>query len=241
MARKLRRRPIDNTVVMDMTPMIDIVFLLLIFFMLTTKFTPDEKAISSLMPTNMGQAQASSPSPVPPDQINIKIYPRTPGPVSTTNQFIRNLQPSAYRDLLTPILAERQGRAIDDISVQVGGGPATPIEGKYLSMPGGPLLDTQLRNFKNTILEGLESRDNQAAVRKDAPPIIIHCFSKLSWKYALLAYDSVRAFEADKGAGIITKNSDLINARQVAFAPPRVRNYSANEDGNELYEIIHMK
>lgn len=241
MARKLRRKVEDNTAVMDLTPMIDVVFLLLIFFILTTKFTPDEKAIASLMPTNMGQAQASSPSPVPPVQINIKIYPRTPGSISTTNQFIRNLQPSAYRDLLAPILAERQGRAIDDISVQVGGGPATPIEGKWLSMKGGAELDVQVRNFKNTIIEGLESRDNQATVRKDAPPIIIHCFSKLSWKYALLAYDSVRAFEADKGGGIITKNSDLNNARQVTFAPPRVRNYSANEDGNELYEIIHMQ
>ena len=27
----------------DLTPMIDVIFLLLIFFILTTKFTPDEK------------------------------------------------------------------------------------------------------------------------------------------------------------------------------------------------------
>lgn len=239
MARKLRRKPEDNFTVIDMTPMIDIVFLLLIFFMLTTKFTPDEKAITSLMPTDKGQAQSTSQSPVPKEQINIKIYPRSPG---TTNQFVRGYQPSDYRNFLTPILAERQGRAIDDVIVQVGGGPATPIEGQWLSTKGGPQLDTQMDAFIQTIMQGLAERDNNATSRKDAPPVIIHCFSRLAWKYALLAYDAVRKFEAEqKGAGIIAKNAELANAREVTFAPPRIRNYSSNEDGNEIYEIIHLQ
>lgn len=239
MARKLRRKPIDNTVLIDMTPMIDIVFLLLIFFMLTTKFTPDEKAITSLMPTDKGQAQATSQSPIPKEQINIKIYPRSPtGP----NLFSPGFQPSNYRDALAPILADRVGRPIDNVIVQVGGSPPVPIEGQYLSMAGGEALTRELNNFTGAITQGLAERDNNATSRKDAPPVIIHCFSRLSWKYALLAYDSVRKFEADnKGAGIIAKNAELANAREVTFAPPRIRNYSANEDGNELYEIIHLQ
>lgn len=239
MARKLRRKAEDNDVPMDMTPMIDCIFLLLIFFILTTKFTPDEKAIASLMPTDKGQAQASSPSPVPKEQVNIKIYPRTPG---ATNQFIKGYQPSDYRNFLAPILEERGGRAINDILVQVGGDPAVPVDGKYLSLKGGPELESNLNAFQGSILKGLETRENGAGVRKDAPPIIIHCYSRLPWKFALLAYDSVREFESKQaGAGVITKNEDLLNAREVTFAPPRIRNYSANEDGNELFEIINLQ
>lgn len=239
MARKLRRRAEDNDVPMDMTPMIDCIFLLLIFFILTTKFTPDEKAIASLMPTDKGQAQASSPSPVPKEQINIKIYPRTPG---STNQFVKGYQPSDYRNFLAPILDERQGRPIEEIIVQVGGDPAVPVDGKYFSLKGHPELTSNLNAFQGAILQGLTTRENNAGTRKDAPPIIIHCYSRLPWKFAILAYDSVREYEGQvSGSGIITKNTDLLNAREVTFAPPRIRNYSTNEDGNELYEIIHMQ
>ena len=38
----------------NMTPLIDIVFLLLVFFILTTKFIPEEKVIKQLLPTDQG-------------------------------------------------------------------------------------------------------------------------------------------------------------------------------------------
>ena len=41
----------------DMTPMIDIIFLLLVFFILTTKFIPEEKVIANLLPTDKGSLQ----------------------------------------------------------------------------------------------------------------------------------------------------------------------------------------
>ena len=34
---------------------------------------------------------------------------------------------------------------------------------------------------------------------------------------------------------------ELLAARAVNFAPPRVRNYAVDELGQELFEIIHMK
>ena len=71
----------------DMTPMIDIVFLLLIFFILTTKFIPNEKAIASLLPTNKGQSSASPPEIEPPEDINIIIVPAG---------MQRGMQPSWY-------------------------------------------------------------------------------------------------------------------------------------------------
>jgi biopolymer transport protein ExbD len=240
MARKLRRKPEDNEVPLDMTPMIDCIFLLLIFFILTTKFTPDEKAIASLMPTDKGQAQSSSTSPVPKEQVNIKIYPRSPG---ETNQFVKGYQPSDYKAFLTPILNERLGRPIERIIVQAGGSQAVPVDGQALSEKGGPRLEAQLSAFRGAIMNKLQELDQSLPVstRKDAPPVIIHCYSRLPWKFAILAYDAVRQYEGDMGAGVITKNQDLANAREVTFAPPRIRNYSANEDGNELYEIIHLQ
>ena len=58
-----------------MTPMIDIIFLLLVFFILTTKFIPEEKVIANLLPTDKGQSSASTPEVVETEEINIKIIP----------------------------------------------------------------------------------------------------------------------------------------------------------------------
>ena len=68
MARRRKRLdPSDQEDVEgDMTLMIDIVFLLLIFFLLTTKFIVPEKMISQLLPTNKGQASSSPPVVEPP-------------------------------------------------------------------------------------------------------------------------------------------------------------------------------
>jgi hypothetical protein len=63
----------------------------------------------------------------------------------------------------------------------------------------------------------------------------------MPWKYALLAYDAVRDYEGDKVGKYNKTNFDLLEAREVSFAPPRIRNYSTNELGNELFEIVHMR
>ena len=65
----------EDEVEADMTPMIDVIFLLLVFFILTTKFIPEEKIISSLMPTDKGQSAASSPPIEEIVNANILIYP----------------------------------------------------------------------------------------------------------------------------------------------------------------------
>lgn len=59
---------------LDLVPMIDTIMLLLLFFILTTKFSAEEKAISSLLPTDKGQGPGSS-SVEKPEEINVIITP----------------------------------------------------------------------------------------------------------------------------------------------------------------------
>jgi biopolymer transport protein ExbD len=234
MARRFGRKPEDNAVPMDMTPMIDCIFLLLIFFILTSKFTPDEKAIASLMPTDKGQASAASPSPVPKEQINIKIYPAP---------MVKGHQPSDYRDQLKAIRDQLNGRPIDHIYVQIGGEDPIEVDGRYLTLQGGDLVKEQVNKVHGYILDAMKARSTGAAFQKDEQPVLIHCYSGLSWKFAILAYDAVRSAELKlTGASkALANKAQLETAREVMFTPPRIRNYSSNEEGNELYEIISMR
>jgi biopolymer transport protein ExbD len=233
MARKLRRKPEDNSVPLDMTPMIDCIFLLLIFFILTSKFQPDEKAIASLMPTDKGQAAAPSESPIPKEQVNIKIYPAG---------MAKGYQPSDYRNQLLELRRQING-PIQTVWVQVGGDDPVEIKGALLREAGGEGVKQEVEKFHSYLHQALDARKgSDGASRKEAQPVVIHCFSGLSWKFALLAYDAVRDYERKASGGkTIVKANELLEAREVMFAPPRIRNYSTNEDGNELYEIIHMR
>lgn len=233
MARKFGRKPEDNTVPMDMTPMIDCIFLLLIFFILTSKFTPDEKAIASLMPTDKGQASAASPSPVPKQQINVKIYPAP---------MVKGHQPSEYRTQLKTIRDQLGGRPINNVYIQIGGDNPIEVDGRYLVLQGGDEVKRQVDGVHAYILEAMKARATGAATQKDEQPVLIHCYSGLSWKFAILAYDAVRNAELKMtgAAKSLENKAQLQNAREVMFTPPRIRNYSGNEDGNELYEIISM-
>src|ERR1043165_4858079 len=107
---------------------------------------------------------------------------------------------------------------------------------------GSQMMKDQVGQLHAYIDKELSTREAGAASRKDQPPVIVSCFSGLSWKYALLAYDGVRAHEVKAAKGKINAtNADLLDAREVTFAPPRIRNYSSNEMSNELYEIVHLR
>jgi biopolymer transport protein ExbD len=57
----MARRDTDTEVASDMTPMIDCVFLLLIFFMCATKFRMPEGALTSWLPRDRGTSSATKP------------------------------------------------------------------------------------------------------------------------------------------------------------------------------------
>jgi len=217
----------------NMIPMIDTFLFLILFFMLVTKFTPDEKAIASLLPTDKGQSSGASASPLPKEQVNIAIYPAG---------MQKGYQPSQYRDQMSEAVAK--GSFNQSVFVRIGGADPIEIKGTPLSEQGvgSPVMKEQVAMLHAYVAQQLAKFEGTAPLRKDLPPVIVSSFSGLSWKYALLAYDAVRAFEASHGGGKLNKsNEDLLNAREVTFAPPRIRNYSANELGNELYEVIHLR
>lgn len=230
MARK-KMRAEENETVIDMTPMIDCIFLLLIFFMLTSKFQPEEKQITNLLPTNKGQTGVST-SKVIPQQINIALYPAG---------LPKGLQPSEYWNTV------QQMQAADPIlskcALRVGGGQELVIDRTKLLQKDSPELRELIAQIHQYISQEIAARDQAEAApsRDKLTPIVIHCYSSLSWQYAVLAYDAVRAYEAAQGA-IAKRPSDLETAREVTFAPPRVRNYDTKYPlGNELFEIVNVK
>lgn len=217
---------------LDLVPLIDTVMLLLMFFILTSKFTTEEKAISSLLPTDKGQLASTPTKPVEePKMVNICIYP--PG-------MDKGLQPSQYRDRLKEM--RKPGQNIDTAVFRIGGDILPEVNGMVLSRDqGAERVSKELNAIHGLIGQALEKFETQGE-RKDQVPVVIHCFSGMTWRFALVAYDAVRAYEANRNTFKYTGDPKELNLmREVSFAPPRIRNYSANELGNELYEIINMK
>ncbi len=218
----------------DLVPMIDCVMLLLLFFILTTKFTADEKAIASLLPTDKGQAPTPQTKPVePPKMINICIYPEG---------LVKGFQPSEYQAKYEA-LKKTVGDVLPTAWMRIGGGDAIALDGNSFSRKNHPDLKKNIEGVHSLVQQRLAERENASvATRKEQDPVVIHCFSGLSWKFALVAYDAVRNYEGQRmGSKMASDPTQWDNAREVSFAPPRIRNYSAKELGNELYEIVNMQ
>lgn len=219
---------------LDLVPMIDCIMLLLLFFILTTKFVAEEKAIASLLPTDKGQAPSPATKPVePPKMVNICIYPEG---------FVKGLRESEYQAKYEA-LKKIVGEVLPVAYLRMGGDEPVPINGNSFSRKNHPELQANMRLVHDTIERGLARRENPSvAGRKEQDAVVIHCFSGMSWKFALVAYDAVRDYEGTKmGSKMATDPSQWDNVREVQFAPPRVRNYSAKEQGSELFEIINMQ
>jgi len=218
----------------DLVPMIDCIMLLLLFFILTTKFSADEKAIASLLPTDKGQAPSPQTTPVePPKMINVCIYPEG---------LVKGFQPSEYQAKYEA-LKKTVGDVLPTAYLRMGGSEAIVLDGNSLSKKGHKDLQANIEIIHQHVHQKLLERENSAvALRKLQDPVVIHCFSGLSWKFALVAYDAIRNYEGSKMGSKMSKDpSEWDNAREVSFAPPRIRNYSARELGNELYEIVNMQ
>lgn len=219
---------------LDLVPMIDCIMLLLLFFMMTTKFSSEEKAISSLLPTDKGQAAAPQKQTDPPQMVNICIYPAG---------MTKGYQPSDYENQLNKM--HLPGQVIGNAYLRIGNHEPIEIKGSKLAAKGGSdAVEMQrLIDMVHTyVADELGKFEKPGEPRNKQNDIIINCFSGLSWKFALIVYDGVRSYEGKIGNIKYTGNpAELLEARAVTFAPPRIRDYTAKELGNELYEIINTK
>jgi len=207
----------------NMVPLIDCMFFLILFFMVVMRFAPDERSLAGMLPT-AGGANRLAPPPTLITPIVIAIHPAG---------LERGLQPSDYE--------RAYGRQVRDgsfdraVCIRVGGSAPLVIH-------GGVLATADSDGVQATIARELAARESPGRPRTEQPEVQVRCFSGQSWKYAVLAYDAVRAYEAHvSGRAVPRDASELADARTVSFAAPPIRHGTAREAGNELYEIIHAK
>jgi hypothetical protein len=211
---------------LDLVPMIDCIMLLLLFFILTTRFTSEEQAIASMLPTDKGTGQPTTKTPVPKQEAKICIYPAG---------FERGLQPSQYLEKLKDLHGEPTVAWM-----RIGDGEPLEVDLRAIHEKGSVEAQRALARVHAYIAERLSPFESGDADRTKQPPVTIHCFSGMPWAYALVAYDGCRAYEAAHVAGTMAAR-DIAVAREVDFAPPRIRDYSPHELGDELFEIVHLR
>src|SRR3954465_4545047 len=128
---------------LDLVPMIDCIMLLLLFFILTTKFTSEEKTITSLLPTDKGQAAAPPQKVEPPQQVNICIYPAG---------MDKGFQPSEYAAKLREIQPS-QIAVIPKAWIRIGTNQAIEIDGSPLRTKNSAALKEQVNQVHQYITD----------------------------------------------------------------------------------------
>ena len=152
----------------------------------------------------------------------------------------KGYQPSDYAAQLNKM--RKPGDVLSNAYIRIGGREPILMPGRSMNQAAGVEMQKQVDIIHAYVAEELAKFEKPGEPRDKQNDIIVHCFSGLSWKFALVSYDAIRSYEANTGNMKYTGNpEELMNARAVTFAPPRVRDYTANELGNELYEIIHTK
>jgi hypothetical protein len=217
----------------DLVPMIDCIMLLLLFFILTTRFTADEKQISALLPTDRGDG-------VPRKTKEIIDLPTDINLVVTPTGIPRGLSEASYQRAWEDIERLRS-RTPPSATLRIGGSNPLVIDGSLFSSADRTAVQAQVEAIHAYVARELAARE-EAGGRTDQHPVNIHCFSGLSWGYALAAYDAVRAYEARQQPGTSgTQSVPATGQRLMTFAPPRVRNHTPTELGRELWELTRLQ
>ena len=106
--RRRRRRP-GGSIALNLTAMIDVVFLLLTYFMLTMNFTVEERAIEMTVSSEEGGETATDPFALPEQPVMIIVRSTGDGApdyrVSTDSPAIGALQ--TFDELTTALLASQ--------------------------------------------------------------------------------------------------------------------------------------
>ncbi|MBA2480190.1 MAG: biopolymer transporter ExbD [Planctomycetes bacterium] len=217
---------------LDLVPMIDCIMLLLLFFILTTSFHPDELSLSALLPN---QGPGAPPVQDRERPISIGIYPAGLTTGADESQYASEWNRMSSGDI-PPQAAVRIGRNQPLI-----------IDGRALSSPDAAISGAELQRIGDWMSTQLVGFEVSGAARKLQPQVEVHCFSGLEWKHALVVYDAVRAFERER-SGVVQAaadarhelRDDLQEAREVTLAAPRMRHASRHGLGAELADIMNL-
>lgn len=227
MARKRLRLRIDsNDCAIDLTPMIDIVFLMLVFFILTTSFRPEEQQLAGLLP--QGGAGVVDATVLPPPTVRISIVPIDLPERATEAEY----QVVARRLL-------HQGPC-DAVDLRMGTQVLGRIDLRLLRSADHAIARDELERIHALLHGSLAQREIPVQKRSEAPPVEIHAWSGLPWASVTTVFDAVRSYEAERHGSQITTREDLNTARSVAFAAPPVRNVSTKNEGRELFDLMHL-
>jgi hypothetical protein len=200
----------------DMTPMIDLIFLLLIFFILSARFVAPEQAIQALLPRD-GSGPVQSMLAEPP--IQVRILPDAVSAGAGPHQL------QAAWD------AGHLSRQQAELRI---GGSSLSLDGRQLDQPQGS--EAILMAIHGAVAAALGAHERPGQPRGRQTPVEIHCFSDLPWKYALAAYDAARAYERSVGG---TTGAGALAERQLSFSAPHLRNHDPLAAGEELWRLRH--
>ena len=216
---------------LDLVPMIDCIMLLLLFFILTTRFISEDKQIAALLPAHGQAVTPSPPVPVPPPVINLVVTPAG---------LPRGLDEHGYQLGWERLLRLRGAQPLTAL-LRIGGSDPLVLDATLLQQRDPVAAERQIAAVHAYVLNELTARE-QAGARTEQATVDIHCFSGLSWGYALAVYDAVRAYEGGRQS-VGTSHASTLDAdqRTVTFAPPRIRNVSERELGQELWEMQNLR
>ncbi len=216
---------------LDLVPMIDCIMLLLLFFILTTRFISEDKQIAALLPSHGQAATPSPPVPIPPLEINLVVTPA---------DLPRGMDEHGYQMAWNRLLQLRGAKPLM-ANLRIGGSEPIVLDASLLQQHDPRAAQRQIDTIHAYVRQELTARE-QTGSRTEQATVNIHCFSGLSWGYALAVYDAVRAYEGDHQA-VTTSHASTLDEfqRTVTFAPPRVRNVSDRELGQELWEMQNLR
>lgn len=208
---KIRKEEDREERVVNMMPLIDLVFLLLVYFMLTMTFVDEEKWMQQMMDTTQGSA-VNDVEIEPPQDINICIYPEGAEGIDSTEALQKWFK--SWTEKPKVVIRIKSAKMILDQS-----------QDKEEQL-------TQIHEFIQTELMRYELN---MVTREGQDPIKVNCFSHLPWYYASAAYDAVRAHESSFNGGPYTIGRDF------KFAPREVNRMSYDQAGRELHRLTKLR
>jgi hypothetical protein len=178
---------------------------------MTTRFDTADQRLAAVLPTT-GQGGCGTPID-PPRIIAITVVPAGADPDASTASLQR---------------LARTWPTSGPVDLRIG-------HGEPLRLTGAA---DELDRVHAYVAQGLAAFEQPGAERSTQVEIGIHCYSGLSWKHAVTAYDAVRGYENERTRG---QPDGAALARAVSFAPPRIRDATPTIQGEEIWDILHQR